>query len=134
MAISLILETSFLIDLERERLAQSEGSAHRFLERYSDSHLFVTETIAGEIAAGAPTNSRTLWETFLAPFGVLPIDRGVAWQYGRIYRYLRSNGMLIGNNDLWIAATAVTHAYPVVTKDADHYRRVPDLDVLMYDE
>ena len=134
MAKSLILETSFLIDIERERIAQSEGSAHRLLERYSDSHLFITETIAGEMAADASLDSRSLWEAFLAPFGVLQIDREAAWQYGRIYRYLRSNGMLIGTNDLWIAATAVAHAYSVVTRDVKHYRRVPDLKVVDYAE
>ena len=132
MAKSLILETSFLIDIERERIAQTEGIAHQFLDRYPNSHLFITETIAGELASGGSMDSRPNWEAFLAPFGILQIDRGVAWKYGRIYRYLRSNGMLIGANDLWIAATAIEHGYPVVTRDSAHYRRVPDLEILDY--
>ena len=39
---------------------------------------------------------------------------------------------MIGGNDLWIAATAVAHGVPVVTRNARHYRRVPGLDVRGY--
>ena len=34
--------------------------------------------------------------------------------------------------DLWIAATAVAHGVPVVTRNTRHYRRVPGLDVRGY--
>ena len=129
---SLILETTFLVDLERERRAGLEGYAHAFLSEYAESRLFVTETIAGEIAAGASMSKRTVWEAYLMPFAVLPMDRDVSWHYGRIYRYLQSNGMLIGANDLWIAATARSHECPIVTRDVDHYKRVPDLEVIGY--
>jgi len=56
----------------------------------------------------------------------------VAWEYGRAYRYLQENRMLIGANDLWIASTSLAHWMPVVTRDAEHYRRVPDLEVVAY--
>ena len=39
---------------------------------------------------------------------------------------------MIGGNDLWIAATAVAHGVPVVTRNTRHYRRVPGLDVRGY--
>jgi predicted nucleic acid-binding protein len=63
-------------------------------------------TVAGEMAAGASLNQRMRWEEYLAPFHPLPCNADVAWEYGRAYRYLLDNGLLIGANDLWIAATA----------------------------
>ena len=63
---------------------------------------------------------------------MLPITEDVSWEYGRSFRYLQDNGALIGANDLWIAAAAVTHGVPVVTRNTRHYRRVPGLDVQGY--
>jgi predicted nucleic acid-binding protein len=56
----------------------------------------------------------------------------VRWEYGQAYRHLRDNGQLIGTNDLWIAATAVANQMPVVTRNVEHYRRVPRLEVVGY--
>ena len=39
---------------------------------------------------------------------------------------------LARGKDLWIAATAVAHDVPVVTRNARHYRRVPGLEVTEY--
>ena len=75
---------------------------------------------------------RARWEAFLSPFFVLPSTPDVSWQYGRAYRHLCDNGRLIGANDLWIAATGLAYQMPVVTRNLDHFRRVPGLDVVSY--
>jgi len=56
----------------------------------------------------------------------------VAWKYGQTFRYLRDNGLLIGTNDLWIAATALAYDLPVVTRNRRHFLRVPGLEVSDY--
>lgn len=134
MAGSLILETSFLIDFEREVTRQSPGVAHDFLERHAESRLYMTYTIAGELAAGLLMNDRERWRALISPFHLLPWVEDICWEYGQAYRYLRENGLLIGSNDLWIAATALAYALPVVTSNEQHYRRVPRLEVLSYRE
>jgi tRNA(fMet)-specific endonuclease VapC len=63
---------------------------------------------------------------------VLASSAEVSWQYGRAYRHLRDNGTLIGSNDLWIAATALAYDMPVVTRNAEHFRPVPGLEVEGY--
>ena len=129
---ALILETTFLVDLERELARGRRGRAQRFLEERPAASLCVTFTVAGELAAGPDVNERERWERFLHPFRVLAADPDVCWRYGRLYRHLRDNGMLIGANDMWIAATALANGLPIVTRNHRHFRRVPDLRVLSY--
>lgn len=129
---ALILETTFLIDLERETAKGLEGAAYAFLEGHLKHRLLITPTIAGELAAGASLASRDRWEEFVAPFQILAHSRDVCWHYGETYRYLQANGRLIGANDLWIAAVGLAYDVPVVTRNAEHFGRVPGLDVATY--
>jgi len=47
-------------------------------------------------------------------------------------RSLRSQGLLIGSNDLWIAATALHHEGRLVTRKLEHFARVPDIQLAPY--
>lgn len=132
MGRSLILETTFLVDLDREASARRPGPAQEFLEQHANERLYITFTVAGELAAGPRLGDREDWEALVSPFHVLGMNRDVCWEYGRAYRYLRDNGRLIGANDLWIAATGLAHSKPVVTRNEEHYRRIPGLEVLSY--
>ena len=129
-----ILETTFLVDLDREISQGVSGAAQQFLERRGDERLYITFTVAGELAAGPRVEDRENWEALVSPFRILEINRDVCWEYGKAYRYLRENGLLIGANDLWIAATGLAYGAPVVTRNERHYRRVPGLSVLTYGE
>lgn len=131
MGRALILETTFLIDLEREH-HRAAGAAVAFLEANDDARLYLPFVVAGELAAGVSLSNRGRWESFLAPFYILPATADVSWEYGRACRYLKDNGRLIGGNDLWIAATGLAYGMPVVTRNVEHYRRVPGLEVESY--
>jgi tRNA(fMet)-specific endonuclease VapC len=129
---SLILETTFLVDLEREHRHGTPGSAVEFLEANEETRFYLPFVVSGELAAGASMRDRAQWEAFLAPFYVLPSTPEVSWHYGRTYRHLRNDGRLIGANDLWIAATALANEMPVVTRNVEHFRRVPGLELEAY--
>ncbi len=128
----MILETTFLVDLDREISRGTTGPAQEFLEQDAQERLYITPTIAGELAAGPRIGDREAWAALIAPFRILEINRDVCWEFGRAYRFLRDNGLLIGANDLWIAATGLAYQAPVVTRNERHYRRVPGLRVLTY--
>lgn len=132
MELRLILETTFLVDLDREISRRNVGPAQELLERHATERLYITPTIAGELAAGPRMSDRRTWEALIAPFRILEINHEVCWEYGRAYRHLRDHGMLIGTNDLWIAATGLAYQAPVVTRNERHYRRVPGLRVMTY--
>ena len=132
VADGLILETTFLIDLEREIGREASGPAQELLESQVEAELYITFTVAGELAAGHRLEERARWEEYIAPFRILPCTPEVCWEYGSTYRYLKDNGLLIGANDLWIAAAGLAHELPVVTRNARHFRRVPHLVVLGY--
>lgn len=127
----LILETSFLIDFERERQSES-GSATVFLEANPHSRLYLTHTVAGELASGKSLSRRREWETFLQPFKILPWTKEIDWEYGKAFQYLQTHGLLIGANDLWIAATALAYDFPLVTRNTQHFQRVPGLRLEAY--
>ncbi len=132
MVDALILETSFLVDLERELIADGPGPAQLFLQSHQAQKLHITFTIAGELAAGPRMSERATGERLVSPFEVIPCTAEVSWRYGRLYRYLRENGLLIDANDLWIAATALAFGMPVVTRNEKHFARVPELNVMGY--
>jgi tRNA(fMet)-specific endonuclease VapC len=128
----LILETTFLIDLEREVRRGTPGAAVAFLERKAAAALHIAFVTAGELAAGSNLRHRDSWQKFLLPFPVLPASNDVCWHYGELYRDLQARGQLIGGNDLWIAATAVAHEMALVTRNHAHFSRVQGLEILGY--
>ena len=132
MGRSLILETSFLIDLEREHVRGVPARAVSYLETNEQARLYLPFIVTGELAAGVSLSDRARWEAFLSPFYVLPSTPDVSWHYGRTFRHLQENGQMIGANDLWIAATALAYQMPVVTNNLEHFRRVPHLEVESY--
>ncbi len=132
MADRLILETTFLVDLERERQRGEEGACASFLRRHSRLGLVLTHITAGELACVYGPYEQDAWARYLAPFFVLRHTLDVDWHYAQTYRYLKSRGELPGANDLWIAASGLAYRLPVVTRNVDHYRRVPALEVMAY--
>jgi hypothetical protein len=55
----------------------------------------------------------------LSDVEVLVVDEAVAASWALLRVHLAESGRRLNVNDLWIAATAVTHGIPVVTQDDD---------------
>lgn len=66
---------------------------------------------------------------FLIPFEIIPFDKDAAIQYGIIRAELEKSGNLIGNNDLLIAAHALSNGYTLVTNNAKEFSRVKGLKI-----
>ena len=133
MANALAFDTTFMIDFQRERASRpSDGGAHRFLREHAGATLRLPATALGEFAEGFARDDDPVLLATARCFEVLPVDRETALRYGALVRTLRAEGRLIGTNDLWIAACALRHAHPLVTRNTEEFSRVPGLTVLGY--
>lgn len=133
MARRLAIDTSFLIDIQRERLSgRTDGEAHRFLRGDPGAELLLPVTALGEFAEGFDDANHPVLRAVRELHTVLTIDEETALHYARITRSLRGRGALIGSNDLWIAATCLRHGAPLVTANVVEFRRVPALEVVGY--
>ncbi len=128
----LTLDTNFIITAEREARRGLAGRADQFLASRPNETLFITPTVAGELACGQSAARRADWERLCRPYPVLPWTKEVSWHYGEIYRVLAAQGQLIGTNDMWIAASALAHGMSVVTNNQEEFERVPGLVVITY--
>ena len=126
----MIFDTNVLIKLEREIRRRVKGPASAFVRGLPKTRRRLTPTIAGELSSGISLSDRPVWESFCAAYEMLPINADTAWIYGDLYRHLARRGQLIGANDLWIAATALTHKVPIATGNVAEFNRVPDLNVV----
>jgi predicted nucleic acid-binding protein len=56
-------------------------------------------------------------ENRLAAYVVIPLDDETLDEYAKLHAYCRTSGIAIGQNDLWIAAVAISRNIPLVTCD-----------------
>jgi predicted nucleic acid-binding protein len=66
---------------------------------------------------------------FLRPITVLPLTKSIMKEFARIRAQLRHAGMIIGDDDIMIAATAVYHHLDLVTRNVRHFGRIPYLTI-----
>lgn len=133
MARRLSLDTTFLIDLQRERLKEEpEGPAHGLLRQSPDAELYLSVAALGEFAEGFASAEHPIVRTVRDQHTLLPVDEQTALVYAGLVRDLRSRGSLIGTNDLWIGSSSLRYGLPLVTANVDHFRRLDGLEVIEY--
>lgn len=128
----MILDTTVLVDLQRELRREQPGPACGLLEASRDEAVFIAFVTWMEFAEGFGEGERGACERFLAGFQVLWPDVETAWTAARISRSLRASGGPVGDHDLWIAALGLQHGRTVVSRNEQHFRRVPGLSFRAY--
>jgi predicted nucleic acid-binding protein len=127
-----IIDTTFLIDLEREISRKKPGSAMEFLARNHAQTMRISVVTFGELAEGYEDPAALELEELIAPYEIVEITRSIGRRYAALSRVLRSSGSRLGDNDLWIGATAIEVGEPLVTRDYDHFRRITGLTAMGY--
>jgi len=127
-----LLDTSFLIDLQRELGGGKARGAQRFLRGHAGETPWISLITWTEFGEGYGEDHEDPCRLFLSRFPLIVPDQSIAWKASRISRSLRASGAPIGDHDVWAAATAMTREMPLVTRTARHFDRIPGLRPLPY--
>lgn len=134
----MFVDTSFVIDLMRERRRGRIGEATRTLHAHRAVKLRMPVFVRCELEAGARRSQDPRRELdrvarltdFMEP--VLPGPEFAA-RYGEVEWDLRRRGTMIPTMDLLIGVLCVCAGEPILTRDA-HFRRIPALSVVRFDQ
>lgn len=112
-----LLDTSVFIALESARPIDTSELPDLSVV----SPITIAELQAGVLAATDLDIRARRLKTLesIADVEVLTIDGDVAAAWARLRVHLAQQGGRVNVNDLWIAATAITHGLPVITQDED---------------
>lgn len=127
-----VIDTTFLIDLQNERRGGRSRGAEEFLRANPGAELLLPVVARGEYLAGFDDPDSREARELVDALRVLNVTTEVARTYAAVTRELRRAGELIGANDLWIGCTAKTAKLPLITRNADVFRRIPRLAVVNY--
>jgi predicted nucleic acid-binding protein len=126
----MLFDSEFLIAAAGQRGAPRRARAEAFLRAHLDAPLYTSRVCWAEFAEGCGSPAEANRGT--ARFTIIGLSEAVAWEASRLARLLKAAGRHIGDNDVWIAATALTHGLPLVSRNARHFSRVPGLILAEY--
>jgi predicted nucleic acid-binding protein len=119
----LLLDTSVLVGFEHELSERRVGEVRTFLGSHRAEIFACTTVTVGELAVGA---SETAVRFMVRRLRRIPLTEAIAYRAGELERELRRSGLRLGENDNWIAATALHLSATLVFMDGD-FLRVPRL-------
>ena len=120
-----IADTDVLIDFLR-----GAGEAERIVIELGAGRLCTTAITAFELWAGSKSPQQVAAvECLLAAVTVLPLDVSSARRAGEVRRDLERAGRTIGMADSLIAGIALNHDAILITRNREHYERVPGLNL-----
>lgn len=128
-----LVDTTFLIDLQRMHQQRLRQAAVEWLRKNSNIELGISAIVYGEFAEGFSDPASPLLVQIGSSYRIVPVDLATAKIYGRVSRELRRRGESIGANDTWIAASAILHQRPLLTRNVKHFQRVPGLGLRSYE-
>lgn len=128
---SFCLDTSVLVDNLRGR-SETVGFLRRFEE--SGANLFTTSINSFELYYGAYRSAKkekniAAARTLLKRLVVLELTEEGSEEAGRILSLLESKGERVDFRDVLIGAIAKLHRTTFITRDTEHFKRMPDLNV-----
>lgn len=124
---NLLVDTSILIDYLRKK----DKKKTQFYKIVNNYDLYVSTITLFELYAGAKDDRKMRdIENIIEYLEILPFTGNAAEKAGKIYISLRAENKVIEAKDLFIAATALSHDYPIMTLNVKHFDRIPNLNLL----
>ena len=123
-----LIDTDILSALMRKNHLATERArsclqAHR---RLAFSVITRYEVLRGLLARRA-TAQLAAFDQLCAASQVVPLTDAVIVRAATVYADLHQRDQLIGDADILIAATAITHGLAVITNNKEHFKRIPGI-------
>ena len=132
------VDSSFLIDLQREMVRKHPGAAFDVIESFDAAEILgVSVYVVCELRAGAELTKKALAEhealdrLLLGLLVAYPDDR-FPILYGRLLAATRRTGRGVASMDLLIGTAALLEDAALVTRNVKDFSKIPGLRVLSY--
>lgn len=130
MAFQYMLDTNICIYISKKKPVR----VLKKLEALSIGDVCISIITYGELQYGAHKSqyseqSLKQLELLIQYIPVVSLPNNTAKHYGSIRAALESRGQIIGNNDLWIAAHAISLDVTLVTNNEKEFRRIKKLAI-----
>ena len=99
---------------------------------HDPSEICISDVTMAELEFGVfnssnPEKNRMALIMFLSGITVLPFDKAASLEYGSIRHLLKTSGIIIGGNDMLIAAHTRSLDITLVTHNTGEFSKVPGL-------
>ena len=130
MKLRYMLDTNTIIDAKNRRpVCVLERLLRHDPSEIAISVITLAELEFGNAKSSNPQRNKLAMMLFLSEIKVLPLDERVAFEYGDIRYKLQKQGIIIGGNDLLIAAHARAFDLTLVTNNTREFSRVNGLKI-----
>jgi tRNA(fMet)-specific endonuclease VapC len=125
----MMADTTYLVGLWRRQPA-----ALRFAREHAEEPMTLSWVVRAEFEAGSRYAGHRSEDvaTFLEAFQSYGQALDCVDAYARVAVYFKAGKKLqeVGQNDVWIAAAALTLGQPLITHNVRHFESIPGLQVI----
>jgi tRNA(fMet)-specific endonuclease VapC len=125
--IKYLLDTNIVIYVLKRRPKEVLDIFNTNASRMAISSITLSELMYGAEKSLNTDKNLEAVEEFVSHLEVLPYDAKASQHYGQIKAALEKKGQIIGENDIHIAAHAISHGLILVSNNVREFKRVPNL-------
>ena len=122
-----LLDTNIVIYVLKRRPKEVLAIFNANASRMAISSITLSELMYGAEKSLNTDKNLEAVEEFVSHLEVLPYDAKASQHYGQIKAALEKKGQIIGENDIHIAAHAISHGLILVSNNVREFKRVPNL-------
>jgi tRNA(fMet)-specific endonuclease VapC len=122
-----LLDTNIVIYVLKRRPKEVLDVFNINASRMAISSITLSELLYGAEKSQNIDKNLEAIEEFISHLDVLPYDAKASQHYGQIKAALEKKGETIGENDIHIAAHAISQGLILVTNNLREFKRVPNL-------
>ena len=122
-----LLDTNIVIYVLKRRPKEVLDIFNANASRMAISSITLSELMYGAEKSLNTDKNLEAVEEFVSHLEVLPYDAKASQHYGQIKAALEKKGQIIGENDIHIAAHAISHGLILVSNNVREFKRVSNL-------